>query len=80
MPPAEKSELGLPKSQNAEQTRGSAPLKMAESRALYMAHEDAGEPGKGNMLAMEASVLAEAGHLSENESCNQSARAVNRQA
>ena len=58
----EKLELKLPKSQNAEQTRGSAPVKIAVSRALYMAQEDAGEPGRGNMLAMGKTVLGITGH------------------
>ena len=31
-------------------TRGSAPWKIALSLALYMAQEDAGEPGKGSMF------------------------------
>ena len=42
-------EWSLPKSQNAAQTRGSASVKIAAKRALYMAQEDAGEPGRGNI-------------------------------
>lgn len=55
-------EMDLPKSQNAEQTRGSAPLKIAASRALYMAQDDAGDPGKGNMSSLREIVLGESGH------------------
>lgn len=32
------------------QTRASALWKLALRRALYIAHEDAGAPGRGNML------------------------------
>ena len=39
----------LPNSQNATQTRGSAPLKMALKRFRNRAHEHDGVPGKGNM-------------------------------
>ena len=59
----ENGSKGLPKSQNAAQTRGSASLKMAASRALYIAQEDAGEPGRGNMLPMGKAVLGEGGHV-----------------
>ena len=73
-------ELSLPKSQNAKQTRGSAPLKIAASRALYMAQEDAGDPGRGNMSAMGTPSFGEAGHGSENGGWTHGPRAINRQA
>lgn len=40
----------LPKSQKATQTLGSAPLKTAAMRALYIAQDAAGDPGRGSML------------------------------
>lgn len=43
---------GLPKSQKAAQTRGSAPLKTAFSLSLYMAQDEAGDPGRGSMLSL----------------------------
>lgn len=39
----------LPNSQKARQTRGSAPLKTAASRVLYIAHDADGEPGRGSI-------------------------------
>ena len=54
--------MDLPNSQNAEQTRGSAPLNIAASRALYMAQDDAGDPGRGNMSSLGEVVLGESGH------------------
>ena len=57
-----KSEMDLPNSQNAEQTRGSAPRKIAASRALYMAQDDAGDPGRGNMSSLREVALGESGH------------------
>ena len=57
-----KLEMDLPKSQNAEQTRGSAPRKIAASRALYMAQDDAGDPGRGNMSSLRDGVLGQSGH------------------
>lgn len=73
-------ELDLPKSQNAEQTRGSAPLKVAASRALYMAQEDAGDPGRGNMLPflMGETLLGKAAHLLGDGCWIHWARAINR--
>ena len=41
----------VPKSQKATQTLGSAPLKTAAIRALYMAQDAAGDPGRGNMFS-----------------------------
>ena len=57
-----KGELGLPKSQNAVQTRGSAPLNRAASRAPYIAQDDAGEPGSGSILPVENTVFGKAAH------------------
>ena len=45
----ERGEDGLPKSQNAMQTRGLTPLKAAWMRALYIAHEVEGAPGRRSM-------------------------------
>ena len=59
--------MELPKSQNAVQTRGSAPLNKAASRALYIAQDDAGEPGRGSMLPIAKDALSEAAHLSEDD-------------
>ena len=59
----EKGKEGLPKSQKAAQTRGSASVKMAANRALYMAQEDAGEPGRGNIAKVADAMLGEATHL-----------------
>ena len=39
----------VPKNQNARQTRGLAPSKAVQNRALYMAHEVDGAPGSGSM-------------------------------
>ena len=39
----------IPNSQKAAQTRGSAPSKTAFRRALYIAQEDEGAPGRGSM-------------------------------
>ena len=50
------------------QTRGSAPLNRAVSRALYIGQDDAGEPGRGSMLSMVKTVLGDAAHLQEDES------------
>ena len=36
---------------------------MAANRALYMAQEDAGEPGRGNIAKVADAVLGEATHL-----------------
>ncbi|KAL8697789.1 MAG: hypothetical protein Q9224_002143 [Gallowayella concinna] len=44
--------LKSPKSQNAMQTRMPAPANVARSRALSMAHVDAGDPGKGSITDM----------------------------
>ena len=48
---------GIPKSQNAAQTRGSAPSKAAFSRDLYMAQEDDGLPGRGSISVLDQSLL-----------------------
>ena len=61
-PTLQKSEQRLPKSQNAIQTRGSAPLNILASRTLYIAQDDAGEPGRGSILP---AVLGETAHFSE---------------
>jgi hypothetical protein len=37
----------VPNSQNATSTEGSAPWKMALNLALYIAHEEPGDPGSG---------------------------------
>ena len=59
--------MDLPKSQNAEQTRGSAPRKIAASRALYMAQDDAGDPGRGNISSLREVLLGlgKSGHAQE---------------
>ena len=59
----ERWSMGLPKSQNAAQTRGSASLKIAANRALYMTHEEAGDPGRGSMAKVADAVLGEAAHF-----------------
>lgn len=41
--------MELPNNQKAMHTRGSAPEKIAWRRALYIAQEADGEPGKGSM-------------------------------
>ena len=40
---------GLPNSQKARHTRGSAPLKTVASRALYIAQDAEGDPGRGSI-------------------------------
>lgn len=37
----------IPKSQNATSTDGSAPRKILQHQALYAAHDEPGEPGRG---------------------------------
>jgi hypothetical protein len=44
-----KEQESVPKSQKEMRTEESAPAKMALRRALYIAHEEPGEPGRGRI-------------------------------
>lgn len=43
-------QLDSPKNQNAVQTLGFAPFKMALNRSRNLAHDESGVPGRGNSM------------------------------